>query len=278
MKCSRILLAGCILALTACNPSPEQIYAQANTLFAKGDFAGARPLYEELLVRDPNNLNAYTKLAVVYSHLKQWSQCVQYAHQAIDLKAEIYEVYYHGSFCHARLNQQKQALDLLETALKKFPDRKDLKEEAAFLYFQQKNNVKASKLFKELSDQEKSHTDYAFSAGTTFEAAGQLDQAENYYRRTLENDPKNANASYGLGSVFEKRGENEIAMGYYEKAIKLRPDHLSALLNLAQLQEKSQPKAALVTWKNYLNLARQKNQSQNFIKQAEQRIKALGGG
>lgn len=277
MKCRWLLLSS-LLSLTACSPSTKEMYDQANKFFAQENYAEARPLYEELLVRDANNSNIYAKLAMIYAAQKEWGRCTQAAQQALDNKLDLYDVYYHGAFCHARLNQNKEAMALLTEALKKFPDRQDLKMEAAYLYFQEKRLPEASQLYKDLSDREPKNSEYAYNAGSTLEALKDYDESERYYRRVLETQPNHANASYGLGSVFEKRGEVDIAVGYYERALKNNSAHLSALLNLAQLQEKSQPKVALATWKKYLELARQKNQSQNFIKQAEQRIKALGGG
>ena len=266
------------LLLTACGPTADEVYQEANRHFASENFKAAIPIYEQLLIRDANNLNVHAKLAIAYGRTGDWAKCADSGTAALANKVELYEIYLQTGHCFEQLKQPAQALDMYGQGQKKFPDRLDLTERVALLHYQQKQFPQASALFKELSDAAPGNAEYAYNAASVLEAQKQYDVAETYYRRVLEHDPKHANASFGLGSVFEKRGEDEIALGFYEKALKYNPAHLSALLNLAQLQEPRQPRKALESWKSYLKLAQEGKQPEKFIRQAQERIRILEGG
>ncbi len=67
-------------------------------------------------------------------------------------------------------------------------------------------------------------------------AAGQLNEAEEYYQKALRATPKNAQVFLGLGSIAQSRGKTRQAMKYYQDAIALDPNCQTARQNLAQLQ------------------------------------------
>ena len=62
-----------------------------------------------------------------------------------------------------------------------------------------------------------------------------LDEAERYYRQSIEVVPDFGSSYYRLGLISEKRGNGLRAAGLYAKALKLSPDHASAHYRLGRL-------------------------------------------
>ena len=75
-----------------------------------------------------------------------------------------------------------------------------------------------------------------YNEGVRQGAAGNLGQAEQAFKRALQEDPKSHRAIYNLGVVSERKGDDESARGYYRQAFSLQPDYLPALSAFAKLE------------------------------------------
>ncbi len=65
--------------------------------------------------------------------------------------------------------------------------------------------------------------------------SGNLDQAEEFYRRLLEIDPRNAAAWFNLATVAERRDQLPLAIEYLEHCVRWEPGYVKAWRRLAQL-------------------------------------------
>lgn len=266
------------LLLSSCQPSSHQLFETANQHFANQAYENAIPLYETLLVKDSGNINIYPKLAISYAYTSNWERCTHFAEMAFEKGVDYFALYESAVKCYDAQGKADKARALYQEGLKKYPDRYEYELEYGLFEFSQKNLAEAAVIFERLSRLNPKNEDFAYNAAATFEAMEQTDKAEAYYRQVLEHHPDHANASYGLGSLYDKRNQPDIAIGFFEKALKYHPQHLSALMNLARLQETRVPQEALKTWQKYLSLAEQNQQPTEFIKQAKEHIKRLGGG
>lgn len=82
--------------------------------------------------------------------------------------------------------------------------------------------------------------------GIRFQLAGELDQAEESYRRALAADPRSVRAHANLGVVVGMRGDIDAAFPLLHQALELDPEDLDALNNLGvlHLQRREFGKAA----------------------------------
>jgi len=62
----------------------------------------------------------------------------------------------------------------------------------------------------------------------TLHKAGQLTQAENLYKKTLQTDPNNPTALYFAGTLADQIGKAELAIELISKAINSKPDYFRA--------------------------------------------------
>jgi len=72
--------------------------------------------------------------------------------------------------------------------------------------------------------------------GKIHENSGDMEQAENCYRKTIELNANSYTALYNLANILNKKGDIDGARAAYEKSIIAYPEHLPSLLNLGILK------------------------------------------
>ncbi|MGO9836083.1 MAG: tetratricopeptide repeat protein [Polyangiaceae bacterium] len=73
-----------------------------------------------------------------------------------------------------------------------------------------------------------------FEAALQHHRAGQLDEAEQLYRRALGEDPRNANAAFLLGALALEAGRVTAALGSLRLATRIDPTHAAAHSNMGE--------------------------------------------
>lgn len=80
-----------------------------------------------------------------------------------------------------------------------------------------------------------------------------LDEADEYFRRILEQEDSNNYALVGLGDSARKRRDHRTAIGYYEKCLEHHPDNNYALFGLADCYKSLKHfHRAIKIWERYL--------------------------
>ena len=74
-----------------------------------------------------------------------------------------------------------------------------------------------------------------FEIGNAYAARRLFDSATKYYRRALEQNPKNWRNLNNLGLALKAQGEIEEARRLFQEAIKIKPDYAAAHVNLGNL-------------------------------------------
>src|SRR5262249_2156251 len=64
-----------------------------------------------------------------------------------------------------------------------------------------------------------------FSLALTLHNGGFLDDAERYYRRVLELQPRHADALNNLGNIYGTRGDIPRAIEHYDAGLGVQPEH-----------------------------------------------------
>ena len=73
--------------------------------------------------------------------------------------------------------------------------------------------------------------------GSTFLQAGNLDEAEEAFKKALAIEPDSSRAHLRLGSLYLKRGQKELALQHLERAETLSPEDVSIVNNLGTLYD-----------------------------------------
>lgn len=117
--------------------------------------------------------------------------------------------------------------------------------------------------------------------GILYRATHQFKEAEGYFEKSLEIDPKNADVRTDLASCLYYTGDADGALAQLNKALTYDPKNPGALMNLGiiKIQSKNDAPGAIATWEKLLKLNPdfpQKDAVQRMIQQAQQGGKAQG--
>ncbi len=143
--------------------------------------------FENLRKSNPNKGSTYLFLARSYRELGRLNE----AEEAINIFVYAYETDASGQSVKCEILRDKrdfqEALLACDKAMSLEPDNSDHKRTIASLY----------------------------------EAQGEIDRAENWYKRALSNNPNDKNALVELGRLYEKDGKLDKAIGTYERLLEL---------------------------------------------------------
>lgn len=118
-----------ILVLSACNSKSSlaqngkakavEVYKKADEALVFGRYDEARDQFEEVLILDPNYLNAHFQLANLYQYYyKDYLKALYHNEAALKIKEDSYRTYYEASLCCLALGKYELARQYAEKYLK----------------------------------------------------------------------------------------------------------------------------------------------------------------
>jgi cytochrome c-type biogenesis protein CcmH/NrfG len=141
-------------------------------------------------------------------------------------------------------------------------------------------DAKAAPLLAKLKDNPKDAATLN-QLGILYRATHQFKEAESYFEKSLEINPKNVDARVDLASCFYYTGDVDGALSQLNKALTYDPKHPGALMNIGIIKIKSKNDApgAIAAWQKLLQTNPdfpQKDVVQRMIEQAQQGAKTQG--
>jgi len=117
--------------------------------------------------------------------------------------------------------------------------------------------------------------------GILYRATHQFKEAEGYFEKSLEINPKNADARVDLASCLYYTGDADGALVQLNKALTYDPKHAGALMNIGiiKLKSKNDLPGAIAAWQKLLKTNPdfpQKDAVQRMIDEAEKSSKSQG--
>jgi cytochrome c-type biogenesis protein CcmH/NrfG len=117
--------------------------------------------------------------------------------------------------------------------------------------------------------------------GILYRANHQFKEAEGYFEKSLEINPKNADARVDLASCLYYTGDADGALVQLNKALSYDPKHAGALMNIGiiKLKSKNDLPGAIAAWQKLLKTNPdfpQKDAVQRMIDEAEKSRKSQG--
>ena len=167
-----------------------------------GNVREAEKIYREVVVRDPENVDALRLLAGVAMRAKQWGDAEVLLERALEMAPDFFQ-------CWMDLGLTRQEQDRLDDAADAFRRAQRLKPDRPGPYA---------------------------AVGTALALAGRHEEAIQHFQTALEKDPNFANARTGLGHVLKTIGEQDRAVEAYHECIRRQPWHGETWWSLADLK------------------------------------------
>ena len=110
--------------------------------------------------------------------------------------------------------------------------------------------------------------------GIVYRSAHQFKQAQEYFEKSLQIDPKNADVRTDMAACMFYEGDTDGALAQLEKALTYNPKHPGALMNIGLIrwQSKNDVTGAVASWQKLLKLNPdfpQKGQVERMISDAQ---------
>ena len=235
------------LAIDA-DPSSEFLTSGLAELYAKtGRIRDAVVEAQDIIKRDPNNLEAHKLLAHIY--LKSLgdvqsggtSESDNVLNLAIEQYQEIIKLEPDNVDDHLLLgrlyrlnNDLQKAEGEFKTAVKLQPDSEEAVTTLALLYSEEGDTTRALQTLSAVPDAAKSAKLYA-TLGYTYEQQKQYKEAINAYRKATELDHDNLDAIRGLAENLMNDGQTEAALEQYKIIADANPEDAQTYVRLAEI-------------------------------------------
>lgn len=236
------------LAIEA-DPTSEYLTAGLAELYAKtGRIRDAVLEAQDILKRDPNNLEAHKLLGRIYlrslgdtpggtgsdSVLKlaidQYEEIIKLEPDSMDDHLLLGRLY-------ARNNDLQKAEGEFKAALKLQPDSEEAVTALAFLYTSEGDATRAAEVLSNVPDSSRSAKLYSV-LGYTYEQQKDFKKAIDAYRKAIALDRDNLDAIRGLAQNLMNDGQTDAALEQYKVIADANPEDPQTHLRMAEIYRK----------------------------------------
>jgi len=237
------------LAIDA-DPTSEYLTSGLAELYAKtGRIRDAVVEAQDILKRDPNNLEAHKLLGRIYLRslgdiqagggsqnvlklaIDQYEQIIKIEPDSVDNHLLLGRLY--------RLNNDLQKAESeFKTAVKLQPDGEEAVTTLAYLYNEEGDTTRATQVLSSIPDAARSAKLYS-ALGYTYEQQKQYKNAIEAYKRAIELDRDNLDAIRGLAQNLMNDGQTDAALEQYKIIADANPEDAQTYLHMAEIYRKS---------------------------------------
>jgi tetratricopeptide (TPR) repeat protein len=235
------------------DPGSEYLTSALAELYAKtGRIRDAVMEAQEILKRDPNNLEAHKLLGRIYLRslgdvqsgqgsqnvlklaIEQYEQIVKIEPDDIDDHLLLGRLYSMPSDYKDYAKAEKE----FKTAVKLQPESEEAVTYLAYLYNEEGDTARATQVLSSIPDKSRSAKLYS-ALGYTYEQQKQYKQAIDAYRRAIALDRDNLDAIRGLAQNLLNDGQTEAALEQYKVIADTNPEDAQTYLHMAEIYRKS---------------------------------------
>jgi tetratricopeptide (TPR) repeat protein len=228
------------------DPTSEYLTSALAEMYVKtGRIRDAVLQAQDILKRDPNNLEAHKLLGRIYLKslgdmqegsgsdnvlklaIEQYEQVVKIEPNSVDdhlLLGRLYKV------SHDQLKAENE----FKTAIKLEPDSEEAVTMLAYLYNDEGDTARATKVLSSIPDSARSARLYS-ALGYTYEQQKQYKQAIDAYRHAIDLDRDNLDAIRGLAQNLMNDGQTDAALGQYKIIADANPEDAETYVSMGEI-------------------------------------------
>jgi tetratricopeptide (TPR) repeat protein len=237
------------LAIEA-DPTSEYLTSALAELYAKtGRIRDAVMEAQDILKRDPGNLEAHKLLGRIYLRSLGDIQAGQGSQNVLKLAIDQYEQIIKiepddvdDHLLLGRLyrlnNDLQKAEGEFKTAVKLDPNSEEAVTTLAYLYNEEGDTARAGEVLSSIPDAARSAKLYS-ALGYTYEQQKQYKNAISAYRKAIELDRENLDAIRGLAQNLSNDGQTDAALEQYKVIADANPEDWQTYLRISDIYRKS---------------------------------------
>ena len=196
--------------------------------------AEAIPLLEQF-ARDPNQSlrqDLFELLGLLYEHVGETEKAIEHYKRSLVLDSGEPRNHINLANMQHRAKKHADAVETMEKARKKFPDRPDVTLGLASALSAARRHEAAMRMFASYLEETKGRSDmtadadFYFQWGAAAEQAGRIEKAAELLQKSITMNPDAPEAYNYLGYMWVDRGQNvEEAGQLIRKALEMKPDN-----------------------------------------------------
>jgi tetratricopeptide (TPR) repeat protein len=237
------------LAIDA-DPTSEYLTSGLAELYAKtGRIRDAVVEAQDILKRDPNNLEAHKLLGRIYlrslGDVQSGSGSQDVLKRAIEQYEQIIKIEPDNVDDHLLLgrlyrlnNDLQKAENEFKIAVKLDPDSEEAVTTLAYLYNEEGDTARAVEALSSVPDPQRSAKLYS-ALGYTYEQQKQYKNAIDAYKRAIELDRDNLDAIRGLAENLMNDGQTDAALEQYKVIADANPEDAQTYLRMAEIYRRN---------------------------------------
>ena len=210
----------------------EETFALALQNHKKKNFKAAEKLYEDILRKNPNYINAYNNLGILFNQLGEYKKSINCYEKAIQIQPNNAPAYNNLGFVLNQLDELEKAMNCFEKAIQIEPYYADAFYNLGNIHKELRNYQKAINYYQKTIAINSNYVGAYNGLGTLLDKLGEYKKSINCYEKAIQIQPNNANTYNNLGNLNKKLGEHQKAINFYERAIQINPNHNVAYNNL----------------------------------------------
>ena len=213
----------------------ENYFNTANQLKDSGQLYTAMIAYQKALNIKPDYVEAYKKLAEVYSMQGNFDEAISACKKAVKIQPHFASTYLTLGNLFQSQNLFEQAINTYNQALKIQPNFAQVYANIGTVYYKTSKFDLAILNYKKALDINSDLASVQLMLGNVFSRIGEFDQAVYCYQKLLQIKPEDPKAYFKLAEVFALFTNLESACDYYQKSLSIEPNYREAFIKLYKL-------------------------------------------
>ncbi len=199
--------------------------------------AEALKLLEEAERRNPHYVHVFHERAMILSAQNDWSKATTAFRKAIDLSPLNALRYKAAAEVLFGVKRFKEAIEVLEIAVKHKLDFPDLHHYLSQAKLALKDYKGAAKHIRSALSADPENVPYLNQLGICMKETGEHEEAMKAYNQAIKNDPQNVDALYNKAVLVASKGDNVEAVKLLERALRKKPDFKEGKAKLEEYRQ-----------------------------------------
>jgi tetratricopeptide (TPR) repeat protein len=224
------------VALVSCSPKGESVTENSKRTDSLLKMINSPELaaLNKKILDTPEDANLYNERAKIYLQFKQFEEAINDSKRSLRIDSANASFYLTEADIFFASNETRNAKDVLEKVVKKFPENTEgLLKLAELYYFVKQYENAFAKINQALKVNENLAKAY-YLKGSIYREIGDTGKAISSLETTIEQDNKNYGAFLDLGIIYAAK-KNLLAFQYYDNALAINPSSNEALYAKAKL-------------------------------------------
>ena len=213
----------------------DEILVEALKNHKKNNFKVALSLYNKILNFNPNYVNAYINLGILFNQLGDFSKSISSFKKAIVLNPQNLEANTNLGVLFNQSKAYKKAIFHFEKVIQINPNYVAAHFNLGNTYKELKDYTKAIKSYNDTLLINPEYIDAYNNLGNIFAQLGKKQEAFKCYKKAILINPNYFEGYNNLGNIFKKMNKYNDAKQCYEKAIYINSNFVDAYNNLGNI-------------------------------------------